>query len=431
MRRDLAVLEAASALADLAEVLVVSTEGIQAVATPGGGVSTGSSRERVTSLRLARGGRTGIGSAAGGFGIHELVDAAVESARIGPPQPPSLPGPSVFGEVEMCHPQVEGLCIEDLAGAVLGLRDELLSRWPSSSVRGEAARRRITISLCNSSGFDGSYTKSVLDVSFSFCFAGRDGFVTRHAGFRTGLPMSEPSRLLSDLMPCPGDRMGHARVGGRVRAVLSPQVAGTLLQTLRMQAAGWTLQTGPSTLSPGDRIASDAVTVLDRPRLPYGGASAPFDAEGVPTADRCLVDRGIFTGHIHDLASAAWCGCSSTGSAGGNPGALPVPVCTNLVMLPGEGSLHDLLSDLGDGVYIAELLPGGTGDARSGRFTIPVAAAFSVEGGEVAAPLGSTLLEGNSSEILSAVERAGGGMAGVETDRLPHLLAGGLTLVPS
>lgn len=180
-------------------------------------------------------------------------------------------------------------------------------------------------------------------------------------------------------------------------------------------------------MHPGMEVASSAFTLHDRPRLPFGGASAPFDGEGVPTSDRCLVDRGRFSGHIHDLASASECGAATTGSAGRNPGELPVPVCTNLSLEPGDRTLDSLIADAGRGVLVSELLPGGYGSTSDGDFRIPLAAAFTVSDGLVRAPVSAgCFLAGNASEILGRIVAVEDTLYGVESDRLPHVLIDGL-----
>ncbi len=425
--RAIGVLEAASRVSEASEVLELDMSTDSARLTPGGGLVRSSGSESSTTVRIIRNGRIGVASVSGGGGPPELMDKAISVSRVGPAAAIAFPGPSEPGTLEISHPLVASAGLEDLTALLVGIEEELASRWPSSTVRGAVSRRTTEVFLANSSGFQGSYSKSVLEVALVFTFAGPDGLTVRNCRFVTGLPLTDPARIIEGLMPCPQGTRKVAPPDRSVPAVLSPRVLSTLLQSLRSQAAGWTRDGGFSAIQPGMEVASSAFTLHDRPRLPFGGASAPFDGEGVPTRDRCLVDGGRFAGHIHDLASASACGAATTGSAGRNPGELPVPVCTNLSLEPGVNAFGELLAEAGRGILVSELLPGGYGSTSEGDFRIPLAAAFAISGGQVAAPVGDgCFLAGNASEILGRIVAVEDTLYGVESDRLPHVLVDGL-----
>jgi PmbA protein len=424
-----AMLEAASRVAEEAEALVLETRAESAILSGGRGVSIRHSEETSISIRLIRNGRIGLGTSTGSAGTHEAVDQAIASSRSGPAAPYHFPGSMEPQLLEIVHPQVDSMVVEDLAGLLLGVEDEMRSLWPRSTVRGRISRRTAEVALQNTSGFDGAYRKAVLDVSLSFAIAGSDGLTVRDSRFSTGLPVLDPARLVEGLMPCPPERKSMPAPRGECKAILSPRVFSTLLQVVRSQAGGWTQAHGFSGLEAGRRVGSACLDLHDRPRLPFGGASAPFDAEGVPTADRCLVREGLFEDHIHDLASAAACGTKSTGSAGRNPGGMTRPVCTNLVSGTGSKSLEGLMAEAAGGLFIAELLPGGTGDAFGGDLRIPFASAFVLGAGFVDSPLKSGYgLAGNAFDLLGRIVALEDTLYGIETDRLPHVLIEALPL---
>lgn len=428
MRAD-PILEAASRVSEAAELMTLHTVSETASVTPLGCPVRTYLEESSCSIRIVRNGRMGSGASSGRTAGPDLIDQAIALSRIGPEAVFSLPGPSTPEPLEIEHPLVVQTGLEDLTGFLIGVETELASRWPRSVVRGSISRRSVDVSVANTSGFEGAYRKSVLDLALVFTFAGRDGMTVRNTSFVTGLPLTDPARIVEGLLPgMPGTR--RTRPAGRpVKAVLSPRVLSTLLQTIRSQAAGWTRDRGFSSIEDGQSLGSGLFTLHDRPRLPFGGASAPFDAEGVPTRDRCLVENGVFRGHIHDLASAARCEAESTGSAGRNPGEMPVPVCTNLAMSAGDSRLEDLLREAGEGLLILELLPGGYGNATGGDFRIPVSSAFTLSGGEAAAPLRTgCFMEGNALDLLRSIAAVEDTLYGVETDRLPHVLVEGLTV---
>jgi len=67
----------------------------------------------------------------------------------------------------------------------------------------------------------------------------------------------------------------------------------------------------------GSAVFPPFVNLRERPHLPKGLASAPFDNEGVATVDRDLVSGGVLQGYVLDSYSARRLGMDTTGNAGG------------------------------------------------------------------------------------------------------------------
>jgi PmbA protein len=411
------LLGAVSRVSEGAEVMEIERRSaIARTGLPGGCVDAS---WRVVSLRIRRNGRLGTAAADGSAGEAELADRAIAMSRFGPPSGAPFAGPDAFRPVECVHPQVDAMGADDLEGLLVSLEVALAERWPRSTLRGSVRLRRERFDLRNTNGFRGSYARSLVDLALTACLAGPEGLVMRTAAFTTGLPLLSPELILDGLLP-PGRLMRFEdpprSPDGRLPVVLSPQVLSVLLSTLRVRAAGWTRTGGASPIAVGDRVGSPLLSIHDRPRLPFGGAAAPFDAQGVPTSDRLIVREGLFASHVHDLESAHAAGCESTGSAGGEPGGLHVPVCTNLVLETGPGDLGSLLELAGSGLYAAEALPGAPGSV-----SWPVCTAFVIRDG-VPGPCTRFRLGGGTEDLLGRISAVEDSLHGVGTDRLPHLL---------
>ena len=67
----------------------------------------------------------------------------------------------------------------------------------------------------------------------------------------------------------------------------------------------------------GKQVFPDFLQIAERPHLPQGLASSPFDAEGVATHDRELVRDGVLQGYVLGSYSARKLGLKTTGNAGG------------------------------------------------------------------------------------------------------------------
>ncbi|MDE0612230.1 MAG: metallopeptidase TldD-related protein, partial [Gammaproteobacteria bacterium] len=143
-----------------------------------------------------------------------------------------------------------------------------------------------------------------------------------------------------------------------------------------------------------------------------GAASAPFDAEGVATQERTVVDNGILRGWFLSSYSARRLGLASTGNAGG---------VRNLVLESREPALSwdELLQRLGRGLVVTELMGQGvnqvTGDYSRG------ATGFWVENGAVAHPVHEITIAGSLPDMYRDIVAVG-----VEQDRRGSLQTGAL-----
>ena len=170
-----------------------------------------------------------------------------------------------------------------------------------------------------------------------------------------------------------------------------------------------------------ERVASESVSIYDRPRLDLGGASAPFDAEGIATYDKPLFENGLFKGFIYDLASAHEAGTRSTGNAGRNCHDAPEPVCTNLVMEPGDQTLEAMVSGVEEGLLVADVLSGGSSNVVTGDFSFDTTSAFVVRDGEIQGRTDRGRITGNVYGALSTVSAIESSLHLAGTDWLPHL----------
>ncbi|HQU48704.1 MAG TPA: metalloprotease PmbA [Casimicrobiaceae bacterium] len=146
----------------------------------------------------------------------------------------------------------------------------------------------------------------------------------------------------------------------------------------------------------GQEIFAPEVTVVEEPHLARGRGSAPFDAEGVATARRTVVDRGIVSGYFLGSYAARKLGMASTGNAGGSH---------NLVVSHGDDDLPALMKRMGRGFLVTEQLGHGvnavTGDYSRG------AAGYWIEGGEIAHPVEEVTIAGNLRDMFRRIVAIG------------------------
>jgi PmbA protein len=146
----------------------------------------------------------------------------------------------------------------------------------------------------------------------------------------------------------------------------------------------------------GQPIFPDFVEIQEVPHLPKGLGSAPYDAEGVATRNRHLVQKGILESYVLSTYSARKLGMTTTGNAGG---------VHNLMITPGTHSLAELLKTMDQGLLVTELMGQGvnllTGDYSRG------AAGFWVENGEIQYPVEEITIAGNLKDLYQNVLEIG------------------------
>ena len=144
------------------------------------------------------------------------------------------------------------------------------------------------------------------------------------------------------------------------------------------------------------------VRMSNLPHVLKGLGSGAFDAEGVATCKRDVVQDGVVQGYFLGSYSARKLGMRSTGNAGGNH---------NLILHDTGEDFAALLKKLHRGLLVTELMGQGvnpvTGDYSRG------AAGYWVENGEIAYPVQEITIAGNLKDMYR-------GIAAIGNDVLRH-----------
>jgi len=204
-----------------------------------------------------------------------------------------------------------------------------------------------------------------------------------------------------------GRRAGErtlARLGARgLRTRQSPvlfqaDVAGGLLRSFISGIRGSALYRRSTFLldSLGTRVFPEFVHIHENPLIPGGLGSASFDSEGVATRASDLVSGGVLERYVLSSYSARKLGMETTGNAGG---------VRNLAIEPTGQSLEQLISDMGTGLFVTELMGQGvnmvTGDYSRG------ASGFWVENGEIQYPVEEITIAGNLAQMFRQLAAVG------------------------
>lgn len=175
----------------------------------------------------------------------------------------------------------------------------------------------------------------------------------------------------------------------------------------------------------GEDVLPKGLSLIEEPHRPRTSASRPFDAEGLPTSERMIVENGVLTGWTLDLATARKLGLTSTASASRGVSAPPSPSVGNARLTQGDASREALLQQMGTGLLITSLI-GSSINATTGDYSRG-ASGFWVENGEITYAVNECTVAGNLRDMLRSVIPANDARAHLSRV-VPSLLVEGLTI---
>ena len=289
---------------------------------------------------------------------------------------------------------------EDAARAVPGV---------SNSEGAGASAGRSIFALATSDGFAGVKSGSGYSISASV-LSGDGDAKERDYDWHSARHMED-----LDSATKIGTRAGERAVkrlnpgtvkSGQMPVVFDPRVGGSFVGHLLGGISGSAIARKTSFLleSLGAQLFDSSISIVDDPHRMRGLGSRAFDGEGLPTARRSIIDKGVLTGWLMESASARQLGLEPTGHASrgisGAPGVSP----SNVHLEGGNVSVTELIADIKHGVYIHELAGQGvnpvTGDYSRG------AAGFLIINGEIAGPVSEFTIAGNLKDMFAAMTAA-------------------------
>jgi PmbA protein len=217
-------------------------------------------------------------------------------------------------------------------------------------------------------------------------------------------------------------RLGSRKLSTRKAPVaFSPDMARGLIKHFAGAIRGAAQYRKASFLldSAGKQVFPSFLQIYERPHIPKGLASNPFDDEGAATKDRDLIRDGILDGYVLGSYSARRLGLKTTGNAGG--------VHNLIVATPGKAlDMQSFLTRMNNGLLVTELMGQGvngvTGDYSRG------ASGFWVENGAIAYPVHEVTIAGNLKQMFLDIVGVGNDEDLRGTIRTGSVLIGEMTI---
>ncbi len=253
----------------------------------------------------------------------------------------------------------------------------------------------------NSHGFVGSYGGTRHGLSCAVI--GQDGDSMQrdywYTSARSASELEAPDIVGHKAAERTVKRLGARKVKTcQVPVLFSAEVASGLISSFFNAIRGGAQYRRSSFLldSLGEQIFPEFITIDERPHLPRGSNSAPFDREGVATRARTFIQEGCLQSYVLDSYSARRLDMQTTGNAGG---------VRNVFITTGDKGLHGLCREMGRGLLVTEMMGQGanmvTGDYSRG------AAGFWVENGEIQYPVEELTVAGNLKQMFMDIVAVG------------------------
>ena len=224
---------------------------------------------------------------------------------------------------------------------------------------------------------------------------------------------------------------GRPVATGRYPIVFSPSAGWPLLVYLSVALNGDHLSRRRSWLADrgAEPIGSPLVTVGDDGRLPGGPARSPFDGEGTDTQSTILVEQGLVTGRLTDLAAAHRLSEPSTGNAQrGGYEALPGIGTTNLYLKAGTDLPDRIIEGVDQGFWVWGLSGWWIGLDPSNPSFSSAAFGLWIDKGKPAQSVARVTIAGNVAEILRGVDAVCSDLVWDHTTKTPTFRVSGMSI---
>jgi len=374
-------------------------------------------------------------------GLKKLAEQVIAMARISEPDPDAVPpvGATHPTEAELQAWQARhdhadsGWNLEQAREAAIECEDiaRHYSDIISNSEGADASFSSSHVAYASCDGFAAEYSKSSASLSVSV-IAGTGEGMQRDYAWHRALHVSDlhsPRAIAEEAADRAIQRLHPGNMdSGETTVIFEPRIATSLLGHLVGAINGRAILQQRSFLSDslGQDIFPDFVNIEDNPDHPNGLGNRLFDGEG----SRCTVNRIIQNGKLStflaDRYVAKRLGQKQTGSASrgltGDIGISP----SNLIWHPGEKTQQEMLSEIGNGLLVTELIGFGvngvTGDYSRG------AGGFLIENGQISRPVQGITIAGNLKDMFAHIEMVGSDQTWFGSTAVPSIAISGMTV---
>ncbi|MDG1377805.1 MAG: TldD/PmbA family protein [Yoonia sp.] len=369
--------------------------------------------------------------------LRQMVERVIAMAKEAPDDPHAgLADPSQLAKVtdnsglELFDPSAEPdpaeLQAEAARAEAAALENKGISQVQSASAGYSSSR----VHIAATNGFSAGYARSNRGLS-CVAISGTGTAMERDYDYDSRIfqadlrDAAEIGRIAADRAV---ERAGARKPKtGSYPVLFDERIASSLIGHLLQAVNGATIARGSSWLrnALGEQVLPSALSIIEDPHRMRTSSSRMFDAEGLATKPRAIVENGVLTGWTLDLANARKLGMQSTANAVRGTSSPPSPSLSNIALTQGDASRADLIAQMGTGLLVTSMI-GSTINPNTGDYSRG-ASGFWVENGEITYAVNECTVAGNLRDMLMRMTPANDARAHL-SHVVPSLLVEGLTL---
>ncbi|GIP14852.1 peptidase [Paenibacillus montaniterrae] len=347
--------------------------------------------------------------------IYYLINAVKENVEaIGGKPYHYYDGKAEYPQLPSVDKSIEDVeAVKQLHAEIL---DELALYPELAKTTGVLHANSITQRIINTRGLDVTHTSNQI-YCILYVVAEQNGSLTNSLIYRGGTALADVKvkEMVKSAYDKAANYFGARQVPtGKYSIVLPNDTASLMVQGFSVFFSAASVLNKISNLGGklNQKIAGNCVTIVDDPHDPLGVFVWPFDARGVPSSKRVLVEQGVLKSYLHDIETA-----QQFEQPSGEPGSFwqldynyaPKIYPSNFYVQPGDKSCDELIAQMGDGLYVTDVTAyfhGAGINAISGDFSIP-ATGFVVENGKITKPFDGITIAGNLYDFMQNIEAVG------------------------
>ncbi len=367
---------------------------------------------RGVGLRVFAEGRVGFSSTNDLEHADELINAALATARHGRKADYELPdGAGPYPAVDAFDRATVDLTVEKMVAAGEEAAARLKAADPRLVVNVDIQRTVGKRRLANGAGFD----RADEDTEYSFTVIVQrttEDDIFFHYGYDASPRRDfDEAGIVSRL----AEEVGWADkivpvATGRMDLIFDSLEVPTLLLPVMTCVNGTSVVDRSSVLAGkrGEAVAAAAFTLWDDATSPLGTSAYAFDGEGLPARRTSVIEKGVLTSYLTDLATASELGVPPSANAQRGYRAVPAPGAANVFVAPGASARDELIAGTDLGILVLQTAGGSMGNLVGGELSATIGFGLNIENGEVVGRVKECLFAGNVFEMLGPRLRAVG-----------------------
>ena len=359
-------------------------------------------------LLLFSGGKLGYAYTRNLIDREGLVRNALASIKGGVEADYDLPLTEGLSELDTYDADIEELTSTQMVDECERVCGEFAGRT-EGQLNISTGRDTSTVRVINSAGTDLSARSSSYYFYAALYYPGSYASISRVVLDKKFIPFSREN--LDYVLNTYNESLKEVKPEtGKTKVLFLPETLYALVWRLKAATQGKSVYEGVSPLKDrlGEKVFSDALTVIDRPLDDAWAGARAFDDEGTACRDMPIVEAGVLRNFYFDRFYAAKMKAEPTGH-GFRPGIASrvAPSLEHLVIEPGGSSFVDLLKEMGTGIIVGGAMGAHSGNILNGDFSIGLSPGLYVTDGGIAGHVKDAMVAGNIYETLQHVVGVG------------------------